>query len=150
VTLRDFEDSEEDRLLGRRGEEIVLAVERRRVADLGKSPDRVVWTSDTDPFADHDIKSVDDDGEDLWIEVKSTMGRDGRFSWPGSEFRLAVRARNRYVLYRVYEANTTTPTWRFVRDPIGRFETGGLRLDLDRLVADIGPLEAALDFTQTD
>ncbi|HEY1832774.1 MAG TPA: DUF3883 domain-containing protein [Acidimicrobiales bacterium] len=138
---RDSDEREEDRLLGRRGEEIVLATERARVANLGESPERVVWTSDADPFADHDIKSVDDDGQDLWIEVKSTTGRDGRFSWPGAEFRLAVRARNRYVLYRVYEADTTTPTWSRVRDPIGRFETGGLRLDLDRLVGDIGPLE---------
>ncbi|MHB1808130.1 MAG: protein NO VEIN domain-containing protein [Solirubrobacteraceae bacterium] len=139
---RDFDGREDDRLLGRRGEEIVLAIERARVADLGESLDRVVWTSDAEPFADHDIKSVDDDGEDLWIEVKSTTGRDGRFSWPGAEFRLAVRARSRYALYRVYEADTTTPTWSCVRDPIGQFETGGLRLDLDRLVGDVGPLEA--------
>jgi hypothetical protein len=139
---RDFVGREDDRLLGRRGEEIVLAIERERVADLGVALDRVVWMSDADPFADHDIKSVDDDGEDLWIEVKSTAGRDGRFSWPGAEFRLAVRARSRYALYRVYEADTTTPTWSCVRDPIGQFENGGLRLDLDRLVGDLGPLEA--------
>jgi hypothetical protein len=69
----------------------------------------VTWTADSVASADHDIKSVDDDGGDLWIEVKSTTGRDGQFSWPAAEFQLAVRARGRYVLYRVYEADTTAP-----------------------------------------
>jgi hypothetical protein len=31
--------------------------------------------------ANDDILSVDDDGSDLWIEVKATTGRDGRFEW---------------------------------------------------------------------
>lgn len=134
---------EEDRALGRRGEEIVLALERERVEKLGLPAERVMWIAAEAPFADHDIKSVDDDGEDLWVEVKSTSGRDGRFSWPGAEFRLAVRARRRYLLYRIYEAGTTSPSWICIRDPIGLFETGGLRLDLDRLVGDVGPLTSA-------
>jgi hypothetical protein len=45
-----------------------------------------------------------EDGADLLDEVKSTTGRDGQFSWPAAKFRLAVRARRRYVLQRVYEA----------------------------------------------
>ena len=110
---------------------------------LGLPAERVIWVAAEAPFADHDIKSVDDDGEDLWVEVKSTSGRDGRFSWPGAEFRLAVRARRRYLLYRIYEAGTMSPSWICVRDPIGLFETGGLRLDLDRLVGDVGPLTSA-------
>ncbi|HVA73052.1 MAG TPA: DUF3883 domain-containing protein [Acidimicrobiales bacterium] len=134
---------EEDRALGRRGEEIVLALERERVEKVGLSGDQVRWVAADAPFADHDIKSVDDDGQDLWVEVKSTTGRDGRFSWPGAEFRLAVRVRRRYLLYRIYEADTTSPSWICVRDPIGYFENGGLRLDLDRLVGDIGPLTTA-------
>ena len=57
--------------------------------------------ADTDPGADHDILSVDDDGEDLWIEVKATTGRDGRFRWPKAEFEKAVEKRDRYILWRV-------------------------------------------------
>jgi hypothetical protein len=144
-TPRDHDGREEDRALGRRGEEIVLALERGRVERLGWPPDRVVWTAADTPFADHDIKSVDDEGGDLWVEVKSTTGRDGRFKWPGAEFRLAVRARRRYFLYRVYEADTTTPSWSCFRDPIGLFEAGGLHLDLDLLVGDVGPLAADED-----
>jgi hypothetical protein len=139
-TPREQDGREEDRVLGRRGEEIVLALERERVEKLGWPPDRVEWIAADAPFADHDIKSVDDDGQDLWVEVKATTGRDGRFSWSGAEFRLAVRARRRYLLYRIYEADTTAPSWNCFRDPIGLFEAGGLRLDLDRLLGDVGPL----------
>ena len=107
---------------------------------LGLDPSCVIWTADSAAAADHDIKSVDDDGGDLWIEVKSTTGRDGQFSWPVAEFQLAVRARTRYVLYRVYEADTTAPSYRAIRDPIGSFDAGELRLDLDSLKGDIGQM----------
>ena len=139
-TPRDHQETEDDRAVGRRGEEIVLDIERERVKQLGLDPSRVIWTADSVPGADHDIKSIDDDGADLWIEVKSTTGRDGQFSWPVAEFQLAVLARERYILYRVYEADTTTPSYRPIRDPIGSFDTGELRLDLERLTGDIGPM----------
>ena len=51
-----------------------------------------------------------------------------------------VRARQRYILYRVFETGTTTPSWSRIRDPIGAFEDGELRLNIDRLSGDIGPL----------
>lgn len=137
---RSPRETEEDGALGRRGEEIVLVIERERVTRLGLPPGRVTWTADTDPGADHDIISVDDDGSELWVEVKSTTGRDGQFSWTAAEFRLAIRARRRYVLYRVFDAATTTPSWTRIRDPISAFEDGELRLDIDRLTGDTGPL----------
>jgi hypothetical protein len=130
---RTYQETEEDSAVGRRGEEIVLGIERERVKQLGLDPSCVIWTADSAAAADHDIKSVDDDGGDLWIEVKSTTGRDGQFNWPQAEFQLAFRARTRYVLYRVYEAGTTTPSYRAIRDPIGSFDAGELRLDLDSL-----------------
>lgn len=139
-TPRSYQETEADRAVGRRGEEIVLDIERERVKQLGKDPSRVIWTADSAPAADHDIKSVDDDGGDLWVEVKATAGRDGHFSWPAAEFQLAVRVRSRYVLYRVYEADTTAPSYRPIRDPIGSFDAGELRLDLDSLKGDIGPM----------
>jgi len=51
-----------------------------------------------------------------------STGHDGQFSWPGADFRLAVRARRRCVLYCVFETGTTTPSWSRIRDPIGAFE----------------------------
>ena len=139
-TPRNYQETEADRAVGRRGEEIVLGIERQRVKRLGLDPSCVIWTADSVPGADHDIKSLDEDGGDLWVEVKATTGRDGQFSWPVAEFQLAVRARQRYVLYRVYEADTTAPSYRPIRDPIGSFDAGELRLDLDSLKGDVGPV----------
>jgi hypothetical protein len=136
---------EQNRALGRQGEEIVLGIERDRVRQLGFLVEDVVWTADLDPFANHDIKSIDDDGGVLWVEVKATTTKDGRFSWPVSEFQLAVRERSKYLLYRVYEAHTLDAKYRSVRDPIGELEKGGLTLDLERLTGDIGGLEAPPD-----
>src|SRR5205807_6504420 len=86
---RSAEDESADALLGRRGEELVLRRERERVAALGFPVELVVWSADGNPAADHDIKSVAEDGGALWIAAKSTTGREGRFTWPRSEFNLA-------------------------------------------------------------
>ena len=94
-------------------------MERERVRRLGFDENRIVWASDADPVADHDIRSIDDDGGDLWLEVKGTTGTDGRFSWSAAEFAKALRERSRYVLWRVYEADSAQPTARQFRDPIG-------------------------------
>ena len=137
---RTDEDRAADEGLGRRGEELILEVERKRVAELGMDPNRVVWTADLDPYADHDIKSVADDGEDLWVEVKSTTGRHGRFSWTSAEFALAMREGDHYWIYRVYEADTVGPEWKCFPDPTKLFRAGALHLEVDSFDADLGPL----------
>jgi hypothetical protein len=72
--------------------------------------------------------------------VKSTTGRDGKFSWPRSEFELALQERERYVLCRVYEAHTKSPTVRRVPDPVAELGGGSMRLDISNLAAEIAPL----------
>jgi hypothetical protein len=113
-TPRTPEETELNLQLGNHAEQIVLKLERERVQRLGRSPDEVVWTAESDPYADHDILSLDDDGEQLWVEVKATIGTDGRFVWPLAEFSVAARERSRYVLYRVYKANTENPKFEAV------------------------------------
>ena len=94
------EDVAQDFLIGARGEELVYRSELERVRRLGyEAPERyVIWTSRNDAGADHDIRSVTDDGGLLWIEVKSTTGIDGWFYWPKKEFEKALRERERYEL----------------------------------------------------
>ena len=129
-----------ERLIGRRGEEIVYRQEVARVRAMGLPESRVVWVSESDPGANHDILSVDEDGQDLWIEVKSTTGRDGRFRWPKSEFDLARKKRIRYALFRVYETDSLTPPIKKFRDPVGLFLTDAIRLDINTLNAEVEPL----------
>jgi len=49
-----------------------------------------------------------------------------------------MRQRRRYVLSRVYEADTTAPLVIDFPDPIGLLQEGRLNLDLEALSADIG------------
>lgn len=134
-------DQTRDVELGNRGEEIVYEIEKERVRALGYPESRVVWTAHTDPNADYDILSVAEDGRDLWIEVKSTSGVDGRFYWSKAEFEKAARERDRYALYRVYEADTTTPSVKVFRDPISLITQHGMRLNVATLHVEAEPLK---------
>jgi hypothetical protein len=137
---RSPQQVDDDNRLGERGEEISFYLEQRRVAERGQDPGEVIWVSKDSPAANYDIRSIDDHGREIWIEVKATVGRTGRFSWPKSEFLLAVAKRRRYYLHRVYQADTVEPQVVEIQDPFGRFESGLLTLDLDTLSADVGPL----------
>jgi len=134
-------DDERERIVGQRGEELVYQLELARLRAAGH-PDpenKVVWTSRSDPGADHDIMSIATDGKPLWIEVKSTMGTDGGFMWPRAEFVKALREGDHYELWRVYQAHTLTPTVKTFRDPASLLRTSALRLELSALRAFVEP-----------
>lgn len=133
-------DDERDKLVGERGEEIIYHDEIVRVRGLGYPESRVVWVAHEIPGADYDILSVDDDGENLWIEVKATTGRHGRFRWPIAEFGKAIEKRNRYILWRVYEADSLSPAVKLFRDPIEILLRKGMRLDINTFNAMIEPM----------
>ena len=139
-TPRTPADQERDRLVGRRGEELIYLHELERVVALGHPTTRVVWESESNPGAGYDILSVDEDGGDLWIEVKSTTTKHGRFDWSINEFERALAARTRYVLWRVYEADSQTPRVRCFRDPISLLLGKGMRLDISDLSAEVEPV----------
>lgn len=130
-------DVERDRMVGNRGEHLVYKLEIERLRSLGYSvPEEfVVWTSKDTPGADHDIKSVAEDGQALWIEVKSTTGSDGRFEWPRREFEKAFREGDHYELWRVYEAQSVNPVAKRFRDPVSLLRNAGLRIELATLRA---------------
>ncbi len=137
----DAYDVDRDQKVGARGEEIVYLAELERVRLLGyEEPEKhVIWVSKTQPGADHDIRSVDKEGKPLWLEVKSTMGVDGRFEWPQREFEKALRERDRYTLWRVYEAHTTHPIAKPFANPAGLLERSMLRVELSGLVGFVEP-----------
>ena len=135
-----WEQEEWDRKIGRRGEKLVYRSELERVKKLGYPESRVEWISEDNPGADHDIRSVGCHGEDLFIEVKSTTGKDGRFQWSKNEFDLARSLRDRYVLYRVYEVDSKTPSMKPFQDPVGLLLQNALRLDISSLYAEVESL----------
>jgi hypothetical protein len=137
-------DVERDREVGLRGEELVYWQELDRVRALGytKPEDHVVWTSLTDPGADHDIKSIAENGQPLWIEVKSTLGTDGRFEWPRKEFEKALTEGDRYELWRIYQAHTDQPSAKCFRNPIALLRLSALKLELGVLRAVVEPMSS--------
>jgi hypothetical protein len=137
----DAYDVDRDQKVGARGEEIVYLAELERVRALGheRPEDHVVWVSKTQPGADHDIRSIGKDGKPLWLEVKSTMGIDGRFDWSQREFEKALRERDRYVLWRVYEAHTTHPVAKAFANPAALLARSKLRVELSGMVGFVEP-----------
>ena len=132
-------NEERDRVIGRRGEEIVYMLEKERVRKAGYQEDRVVWVSEKNPASDFDIASVDDDGEKLFIEVKATSGADGKFHWSMPEFQRALQEQNRYILYRVYLVSDPAPVVCPFRNPVALISCGGLHLDIASFRAEVQP-----------
>ena len=136
------EQEEWDRAIGHRGEEIIYKREVARVKASGDDESQVVWASQDNPGSDFDINSIDGDGKTLWVEVKSTSGRDGRFRWSKAEFDRARKHRNQYILYRVYEAGTRTPSVKEFRDPVGLLLNDAMRLNVSSLYAEVESLDS--------
>ncbi len=94
------------RNIGRRGEEFVLYLERRRLTQLGR-PDlagRVVWAADKlGDGLGYDIESFDDAGTPIVIEVKSTdQGKTTPFLLTRRELDVADARGSAFRLYRVF------------------------------------------------
>lgn len=120
------EQAAENHRVGRRGEHAAYLAERRRLAAIGLTPELAVWVSKADELADHDIQSVDEDGDTLYIEVKATKGSD-----PGAPFLISQRELDlarahgpRFVIYRVTDVDSAAPCiWR-IPDPLTVVEAG--------------------------
>ena len=138
---RGRQNEERDRVNGRRGEEIVYMLEKKRVREAGHPEDQVIWVSASVPTSDIDIESVDENGQRCFIEVKSTTGTDGNMHWSLAEFLRALRESNKYFLYRVYKVNDARPVVVRIRNPVSLIPTGGLHLDIASFRAEIQPCE---------
>ena len=125
------------RTIGRRGEQAVFEAERRRMMGLGRDPGVVVWRSRDNEYAQYDIESQDEEGQLIYIEVKSTTSDDPSdpFEISEAELLLALQKRSRYYLYRVTSAHSALPQIERYQDPIGRLQqnTATLRLSGARL-----------------
>ncbi|MFG1450224.1 MAG: DUF3883 domain-containing protein [Thermoplasmataceae archaeon] len=89
--------SNADPELGRLGEEFVLSLETERLRNTGKIPEKVK------DGKGYDIRSWDDKGKEIHIEVKTTSGvLEERIFWTRNEH---FKSQNdkAYWIYRVYE-----------------------------------------------
>jgi hypothetical protein len=140
---------EEKRRIGKRGEEVAWRRERDRLRELGKNPDLAVWVSKTDELSPFDIKSVDEDDQLIYIEVKSTKSGD-----PGEPFYIsraelveATFQRSRYYIYRIINVDTVAPTIIRAADPMRlvRDGNGQLLLNNARMTLAFSPMDPVED-----
>lgn len=104
----DFEKkNRRDALLGKAGELFVLEVEKAKLnkADKKESIKKIEHTSVLrGDGTGYDIKSVDLEGNEIYIEVKTTtMNKYTPFNVSWNEMEFSKKESSRYYLYRVYE-----------------------------------------------
>ena len=97
-----------NRALGQRGEEFVLAVEKARLASLGREDlvQDIEWTSkEKGDGAGYDVRSFDGKtDEELFIEVKTTnSGMYQPFLITQNELLFSETNIERYALYRLFD-----------------------------------------------
>ncbi len=110
------EQSKRFKIIGDRGEQIVVVAERQYLidngrADLSKKVDQISKRDDT---VGYDIQSYDKDGNEKYIEVKSTLRPVGLINIyiSGNELLIAEN-KNNYYFYIVYDVGDTTPSiWK--------------------------------------
>jgi hypothetical protein len=106
--------------IGDRGESFAFRFEKQRLRKAGKAvlARKVDWVSRRAVGKGYDIKSYETDGSPRYIEVKSTSGRGMAFPMSDSEWKVAVREKHAYYIYRIVDVNGTPVLKRVVHDPV--------------------------------
>lgn len=99
-----------NRQLGRRGEEWVVALERKRLTELGRQDlaGRIDWVANRlGDGLGYDIVSFDESGSELLLEIKTTnAGILTPFFVSLNELAVAELNKDAYRLYRVFDFST--------------------------------------------
>lgn len=88
--------------IGDIGEEIVVRNEKKRLLELGIQKDPIQVSKENDSLG-YDIISYDENGEEIYIEVKATTGgQNVAFDISNNEVEVSAEKGNRYFIYRIY------------------------------------------------
>lgn len=97
------------KIIGNRGEEIAVEIEKRRLRDLGREDliERIIPVGQKKDGLGYDVRSIDVDIDnkthDIYIEVKATSGGiDRPFDISRRELEISKRLKEYYYLYRIY------------------------------------------------
>lgn len=121
----------ESRKVGDAGERAVINHERNRLAKLGRQDlaDRVRWHAQEQEYVGWDITPFDDDGDEIFIEVKSSIGESiSSVDLTANEWEAAckVARRDRYYVYLVTNALSSRPSIERLRNPASYVDNGRL------------------------
>jgi hypothetical protein len=126
--------------VGDAGERAVMRHEQERLARCGRPDlaDRVRWHAQHREFVGWDITSFDDNGDELYIEVKSSIGKlVSCVALTVNEWQAAchVARRHRYFVYIVTEALSPTPRIERLQNPASYVDDG--RLSCEAIVYEL-------------
>lgn len=119
---RKIDQAERDRRnreLGRLGEQFVFEVEKKKLARRPDLAERVSWVSQTKGDGlGYDIASFDENGNELFIEAKTTRGGIRTpFFLSAAELDAAADIGKSYRLYRLFRYGTAPQIYR-LRPPL--------------------------------
>jgi hypothetical protein len=125
ISKRDFEKLQITRAeIGEKGENHTLEYERSKLAKAGRADlaQMVTRVSLIDVGAGYDIKSFEIDGQEKYIEVKTTMGYGRMFEWSSNEYEVAKTLGNQYWIYQIRDIGDK-PKVLEIQDPISKVGT---------------------------
>jgi hypothetical protein len=126
--------SPESKKVGDAGERAVLKHERQKLLELGRLDlaDKVRWHPEHNEFSGWDITSFDEHGDQLFIEVKASAGKQiNAVCLTENEWNAAQHARHsaRYHLYFVTHALSAAPRIERLCNPLLYVESGSLTIE---------------------
>ncbi|MGE0792667.1 MAG: DUF3883 domain-containing protein [Candidatus Woesearchaeota archaeon] len=127
----DYDEEKYKKILGNRGEEIVYAKEKQYLISIGRKDlsEKVILLSKKDDSLGYDILSFEENGDEKYIEVKSTsnsINSNANFLISSNQYHKAKKIKN-YYFYVVFSAKSKFPKiWR-LKNPLS-YENRGLTL----------------------
>jgi hypothetical protein len=126
--------SPESRKAGDAGERVSVDYEKNRLTKAGRADlaDRVVWHAKDAEYVGWDITSFDLDGNEIFIEVKSSVGRTvSAVFLTINEWQAACHStrRERYYVYIVTNALSKSPVIERLCNPAAYVESSQLACD---------------------
>jgi hypothetical protein len=108
IKINYLEREQNNILLGEKGEALVIEYEKWNLIRLGKEnlANKIEWVSKNDDGAGFDILSKDPNGNDKYIEVKTTkLTKDSPIFFTKNEYEFSLTKNHSYNLYRVFNFN---------------------------------------------
>ena len=137
LTLTSQESKEQ---IGKRGEQWVYECEKRRLAEMDVNPAEAEksgllgWVSAGQPGSPYDIRSLDEQLNEVFIEVKSSSDRNPVIHLSITELAFALAKGERYWLYWVGNASEAQPDLPEYYRNLGKYITEQkVMLDVDSL-----------------
>ncbi|MGD0597555.1 MAG: DUF3883 domain-containing protein [Sedimentisphaerales bacterium] len=116
---------EENKIIGDKGELLVMDHENKRLASLGRKDlaDQIRHVALESTSEGYDIMSFDELGNKIFIEVKSSKTENNSFYITDNEYTVAKELRKSYWIYRVLNCNSNFKIIT-IQDPFGLVESG--------------------------